>query len=155
MSDQLPLALAQLKRMSCRPRGRDLALEEPGRMAAVERAERLAVEARRLDAIRTGDEGAGAIAAVGGLDAEAREGVEMRPGDEIGDFLVVELPSLAAIAGAHAPSYAVGTPQMSRAYSRMVRSAENQATLAVLRMVLPYQAPESLQIPSIRRCAAA
>src|SRR5436305_1403193 len=75
-------------------------------------------------------DGAGAIAAVRVLDADALERVEMRAGNKLSDFLAVELPRLAAIAGAHAPSYAVGTPQMSRAYSRMVRSAENHATLA-------------------------
>src|SRR5882724_75434 len=100
-------------------------------MAAVEDPERLHVEARRFDPLSARKEGAGAIAAVSRLDAEAREGVEMRAGNECRDFLIVELPRFAAIACAHAPSYAVGTPQMSRAYSRMVRSAENHATLAV------------------------
>src|SRR5262249_26986908 len=115
------------------------AFEEPGGMAALERAEGRAIEGRRFHPIGAGHEGARTIAAIGRLDAEAREGVGMRPGDEFSDFLAVKLPRLAAIGGAHAPSYAVGTPQMSRAYSRMVRSAENQATLAELRIVLPYQ----------------
>ena len=46
------------------------------------------------------------------------------------------------------------TPQMSRAYSPMVRSEENQPTLAMFRMALARQPAWSSQRRSTPRCAA-
>ena len=50
--------------------------------------------------------------------------------------------------------HATGTSQMSRAYSRIVRSAENQAMLATLRIALARQDGVSRHMASTSRCAA-
>jgi hypothetical protein len=48
--------------------------------------------------------------------------------------------------------HSTGTFQMSRAYSLMARSEENQAMLAVLRMLMRVQADAERHSSSIRRC---
>ena len=50
--------------------------------------------------------------------------------------------------------HSTGTFQMSRAYSLMTRSEENQAMLAVLRMLMRVQADAERHSWSIRRCVA-
>src|SRR5690606_13842804 len=54
----------------------------------------------------------------------------------------------------HIFSYAVGTPQISPAYWRIVRSEEKKPTLAVLRIAMDHQRSGSAQIRSTFSCAA-
>ena len=58
-------------------------------MTAIERPERMPVEARRLDTVGAGQKRPRAIAAIRRLDAEAGKRIKMRPGYEGRNFLLV------------------------------------------------------------------
>ena len=118
----------------------DRPLEQAAIVDAGEGAERGAVERVRLCRVRAGQPDAREHAGRAAVDAEQRERIVVTPFEQGND---------GAFEWLHI------TVQISRAYSRIVRSDENQPTRATLRTVEATHASRSFQRVSTARWAVA